>query len=82
MRPLSEQPLYAPIVAAYPASDYKPLGGGPSTYRTIPRSQTPVDARTLGYVCPTVQIDMHIARRGGDEGGKPPAEQAHQERGR
>jgi hypothetical protein len=79
MRPLSQQPLYAPIVAAYPASDYKPLGGGPATYRTIPRSQTPIDARTLGYVCPTVQIDMQIARREGDEGGKPPAEVPKQE---
>ena len=85
MKPMSQLPLYAPIVAAYPASDYKPLGGGPATYRTIPRSQLPIDARTLGYVCPTATIDMQIARREGgndDTTRKPPAEQPSQEQHR
>jgi hypothetical protein len=70
---LSRDPLYLQY-AALPPDDAKPLGGGPATYRVIPRSQMPIDARTLGYTCPTTAIDMQIARREGDESnaGKPP----------
>lgn len=80
MRKLSADPLYRPYSNMLEA-DIKPLGGGPSTGPvTIPRSQTAVDARTLGYACPTVTMDMHVARREGDENGrKPPAEQPHKE---
>jgi hypothetical protein len=74
MTQLSRDPLYLQY-ANLPAGDARPLGGGPATYRTIPRSQTPVDARSLGYTCPTTAIDMQIARREGDDSdnaGKPP----------
>jgi hypothetical protein len=70
---LSRDPLYLQY-ANLPSGDARPLGGGPATYRTIPRMQTKVDARTLGYTCPTTAIDMQIARREGDDSnaGKPP----------
>ena len=77
-RKLSRDPLYVQY-ASLPLGDTKPLGGGPASYRTIPRSQTPIDARSLGFICPTTQIDMHIARREGDDGGKPPSEQETRE---
>ena len=78
MTQLTRDPLYVQYVGL-PAGDTKPLGGGPASYRTIPRSQTPVDARSLGFICPSTQIDMHIARREGDDGGKPPTEKPHRE---
>lgn len=78
MNRLSSDALYLQY-ANLPGGDARPLGGGSGTYRVIPRSQTPVDARSLGYVCPTTQADMQIARREGDEGGKPPREVPKQE---
>jgi len=74
MTQLSRDPLYLQY-ADLPSADTRPLGGGPATYRVIPRMQTKVDARSLGYTCPTTAIDMQIARREGDDSdnaGKPP----------
>lgn len=82
MTQLSRDPLYLQY-AGLPDGDTKPLGGGPATYRTIPRMQTKVDARSLGYTCPTTAIDMQLARREGDDtdnSGKPPKMVPGQER--
>ena len=78
MSDLSSNPLYVQYYDL-PSSEIRPLGGGPATYRTIPRMQTKVDARTLGYADPRFAIDMQLAKREGDDGGKPPAEVPKQE---
>jgi hypothetical protein len=67
---LSQDPLYISLLQ-FPAGEFKPLGGGPATSRTIPRSSDPIDARSLGYADPRVTIDMQIARREGDPKDNP-----------
>jgi len=64
---LSNDPLYVSLLQ-FPDGEFKPLGGGPASMgRVIPRSNTPIDARSLGYPDPRVSIDMQIARREGDD---------------
>ena len=76
MRKLSHDPLYGPLLR---------LGDAPKTGPVqLPRSTTPVDARSLGYGDPAAAANLHVARREGDPTDanrhrKPPAEVPHQE---